>query len=572
MKRTAWWAVGTAVGLLTVACGTASVTAGPAKPSRGGSVVVGLPAQLAPNWFFPEQSVAAATTVNSELEVLTYMPLVYFGPHNTLSQAYGLASRVTYNKSGTRYVIDINPKWHWSNGTPVTAQDVVFTYEIMRAGSLPHTNYDWGYSGMGSGGMPTDWKSVTAVGPHTVVIETTKPVNQQWFLRNGIGQIVPVPKSVWDKYPHNMKAEMAFINSVANSPLNPIYHVVDGPWKLAGFVPNQHWTYVPNQRFDGHRAYLKQLIFQYETSSASEFEGLKQGTINYGYLPASMVKDTAQLTNDRIEPQYSLSFNYLQINMSPKAPGGIGKAFDTLPVRQALQLGVNQAGIINTIWHGYGAMDDTTLGTQPPNPMLDPALAKKPVYPFNPTKGKEILERAGWKMVNGVMTNGPLKLEFTMDCASGSNSYTLIDQLLVQNWAREGIKVNLVFQPFDTVVSYSSANANKWQAINWNGGWGYSSAYPSGGGLFASDGAENSGSYDSSEMNKLIAKTYQPADTQQTLKNMYAYEEYAPHQLPSAIFLPEQPTITVVSKSLHRALSTFNPIGGWIFPNLWWVS
>jgi hypothetical protein len=53
---------------------------------------------------------------------------------------------------------------------------------------------------------------------------------------------------------------------------------------------------------------------------------------------------------------------------------------------------------------------------------------------------------------------------------------------------------------------------------------------------------------------------------------MYAYEAYAAQQLPGVIYLPEQPTLTVVAKNLHNALKTFNPIGGWIFPNVWWIS
>jgi peptide/nickel transport system substrate-binding protein len=561
-----------ALSLVAAGLGGSSAFAASTKsaPQKGGTVVYGLPAQVSPNWFFPELSLNADSTVNSELTELTYMPLVYFGPNNQLSQAYGLASSVSYNKAGTVFTVHINPKWRWSNGTPVTAQDVVFTYDIMKAGSGSVT-YAWAYAGQGSGGMPYDWKSVVAKGKDTVVITTTKPVNQQWFIRNGIGQIVPVPKSVWDKYPTNTKAEMKYINSVANSPTNPVYQVVDGPWRIQSSSPNLNWTYAANTHFDGKQPYINKLIFQYETSDAAEFEGLKTGTINYGYLPASMAKDTSLLPDDRVAAQYSLGFNYIQLNMNPKAPGGIAKAFDQLPVREALQMGVNEPGIIKTIWKGYGAMDDTTLATEPPNPFLDPALSKPP-YPYNPTKGREILEKAGWKMVHGVMTKGNLKLEFALNAASGSASYTDIDQLLEQDWAKEGIKVNLVFQPFDTVISYSPADASKWAALNWNGGWGYGTGYPSGGVLFETGAAENSGSYSSAEMNKLINATYQPASYQESLKHMYAYEEYAAKQLPAVIYLPEQPSLTVVSDNLHNAIKTFNPIGGWVFPNEWWLS
>jgi hypothetical protein len=27
-----------------------------------------------------------------------------------------------------------------------------------------------------------------------------------------------------------------------------------------------------------------------------------------------------------------------------------------------------------------------------------------------------------------------------------------------------------------------------------------------------------------------------------------------------------------VSKNLHNAIKTYNPIGGWLFPNVWWIN
>lgn len=563
-----------ALSLIVAGCGTTtalSKTSAGAKPQSGGTAVIALSEQTSPNWFFPELSLSAFSVVNTEVDTLSYIPLVYFGQNGLLSNQSGLASSVTYNKAGTVFTVHLDPKWHWSNGAPVTAADVVFTYNIMKAGSLSNTTYAWSYGGQGSGGFPTDWKSVTAEGKNTVVVTTTKPVNQQWFVRNGIGQIIPVPMSSWNKYPTNIKKEMQFINSVSNSPTNPVYQVVDGPWKFQSMAPNQDWTYVPNKTFGGHKPYLQKLVFQYETSGTAEFTALKNGTVNYGYLPASLLHNMNELPNDVLTPQYSLGFNYVQLNLSPKAPGGIGKAFSELAVRQALQMGVNEPGIIKTIWHGLGAIDDTTLATQPKDPFVDPAL-KNPPYPFNPTKGKQILTKAGWKMVNGVMTKNGIKLEFNMFAASGSTSYDAIDQLLQQDWAKEGIIVHIINRPFDTVINYTQSNANQWAMLNWNGGWTYSSGYPSGGSLFLTGAAENVGQYNSKTLDNLIQATYAPATYQQSVKNMYAYEEYMAKQLPSVIYLPQQPVYTVHAKNLHNAIKTYNQIGDWIFPNEWWVS
>ncbi len=575
MNKGVAWSGTIILSVVLAGCGTASKAGTSAnsenKPVYGGSAVIALPAQSPPNWFFPLLSLTADTAVNSEADSLSYLPLLYFNKHDEFDSQHALAKSISWNKAGTVYTIRLNPKWHWSNGHPVTAQDVVFTYDLMRAASLNNTHYAWTFGGQGFGGLPSLWKSVVAHGTDTVVITINHPMNQQWFIRNGINQIIPVPQSVWDKHPHNMAAELAYISSVANSPSNPSYQVVDGPWKFSREVPNAYWLYVPNTRYSGHKAYLSKLVLQYESSSASEFAALKSGTVTYGYLPPSLIKDSKELTHNVFQPEYSLAFNYIQINMSPKAPNHMGQAFSELPVRQALQLGVDQTGIIDSLYHGYGVMDDTTLASKPQTPFLNPALTHNP-YAFNVKRGKELLLKDGWHEVNGVMTKRNMKLEFTLYGASGSASYTAIDELLQQNWAKEGIVCNLEFQPFNTVVSYSVSDASKWAVINWNGGWGYPSGFPSGGGLFETGGAENSGDYSSKTMNKLVEATYLPGTTKQTLQRMYAFEDFAAKELPSVIFLPEFPQLTVHVANLHNSARTFNPIGAEIFPNEWWIS
>lgn len=558
--------------LVAAGCGSGSdSTPTTASPQSGGTVVIALAAQTSPNWFFPELSLAADTTVNSEIDDMSYEPLLYFNSKDQFDPRHCLASSVTWNRQGTVYTVKLNKKWHWSNGRPVTAKDVVFTWQVMNAGSQSNVNYAWSFAGSGSGGVPTLWKSVVATGPYTIQFTLQHPSSQQWFVRNGIGQIYPVPESVWDKYPNNMSKEMQFIQNVSNAPNNAVYQVVDGPYQFHSSATNSYWAYVPNPHYDGHKSYVKKVIFQYETSSSAEFTALKEGTVNYGYLPADLMGVRNELTNDVLTPLYSLGFNYIQLNMSPKAPDGVGKAFDELPVRQALQLGVNQPGIIDAVYHGYGVIDDTTLAPKPQNMFVDPALAHDP-YAYNPARGRKILEAAGWHEVNGVMTKHGIKLEFTMFAASGSTSYDHIDQILQQGWAQEGIVCHIEYQQFNTVVSYSPSNASQWQVLNWNGGWGYASGYPSGGVLFKTGAAENSGSYSSRTMNHLIDATYAPGTTKQAIQRMYAYEDYAAKHLPAVIYLPEFPALVVHAKNLHGTLTDYNPIGGVIFPSHWWIS
>ncbi|AUW95407.1 ABC transporter substrate-binding protein [Sulfobacillus thermotolerans] len=555
-------------------CGTPSSNAAPRiVPHFGGTAVYALPVQTSPNWFFPLVSLNADTVVNFETDLMMYKPLVYFNQQGHFEPQHSLASSVTWNASDTVYTIHLNPKWHWSNGHRVTAQDVVFTWDIMQAGSMPNNPYSWAFSGEGSGGIPATWKSVVAPNSHTVVITTTVPRNPEWFIRNGLMEIIPVPRSIWDRYPKNMAKEMSFINSVANLPTNSVYQVVDGPYRLASYQPGNYWTFVPNPHYDGHKSYLSRVVFKYETSSAAEFAALRTGAINVGYLGVGLLGARSEIPHDKITALYRPGFDYVALNLNPAAPHEIGKAFSELPVRQALQMGVDQTGMIAHIFHGYGVIDDTSLAPLPKTFLFNPALTR-PLYPFNPARGKQLLLKNGWREVHGVMTKQGMALNFTLDYAAGTQSAADMVQLMKSNWAQEGIEVHLVPQTFDTVVSYGPSNASKWAMVDWSDGaaWTYGNdPYPTGGSLFATDAGENGGDYSNHEMNLLIQATYEPGTPMQTLHRLYRYEMYVAQQLPGVIFLPMEPKFIVHADTIHGVSTELGTFGN-IHPNYWWVS
>ncbi|PSR21335.1 MAG: ABC transporter substrate-binding protein [Sulfobacillus acidophilus] len=558
------------------ACGSTTTHSTSASTSKTtvNTAVIGLSPQSSPNWFFPVLSVQDYTDLNTQVESLMYMPLLYINGQDQVQFSRSLASGISVSHDDTVYTIRLGHQWKWSNGDPVTAQDVVFTWNISKAASTL-SNSPWLYGGVGIGGVPSGWKSVTAQGKYTVVVTLTKPANPTEFELNGLSQIMPAPASAWNKYPTNMVRELRYIESIANSPSNPAYRVVDGPYQFSSMSPNNYWDFVPNPHFDGHRSTLKKVVLQYEASSTSEFDQLKSGTVNVGFLPPSLWKVRKQLTGDRMVSSYVWGFNFLQLNFSPKAPGNMGTILSNLYVRQALQMGVNQPGIIKTLFHGQGVVENGPIPPEPKTSFYDPAL-NTPVYPYNPAQGKKLLEDHGWHEVNGVMTRDGQKLAFTLTYTSGSDTYESIVQLLKSSWAQEGIDVTLDSMPFDNVVGEAvPSDPTKWVMLNWGGAlswsWTYEPDYfPTGTGLFNTGAANNPGLYNSPTMNKLLAALDGPATTAQTQSRLYAYEKYAAIDLP-VIWLPYDPMLSEYSKYLGGIAKSFNPIEDLYYPNYWTV-
>lgn len=555
------------LGAMVSACGTSTTNSGTAS---GGTALIALSPQSSPNWFFPVLSIADYSDLNTQVESLMYKPLIYINKADQVDLPRSLAQSIRVSRNDTTYTITLGTKYRWSNGKPVTARDVVFTWDIMQAAS---TNPDtpWGYGGQGIGGVTADWKSVVAKNSRTVVVTTTKPVNPVWFEHNGLAQIMPAPAAAWDRYPHNMLKELRFIEKVSNSPSNPLYRIVDGPYRFESMSPNDYWSFIPNPHYGGHRSSLSKVQFQYETSSSAEFTALRNGTVNVGFLPPSLWKARHELTADRLVSTYILGFNFIQPNLSPKGPGG--SLLSNLYVRQALQMGVNQEGIIRTMFHGQGVVENGPIPPQPTTAFYNRAL-NTPIYRYNLAAGRTLLEKHGWHLSNGVMVKNGQKLAFSLIYASGSTTYTNIVQLLKQDWAQEGIQVTLQSEPFDNVIALATpTDPTKWTLLNWGGGlswsWTYQPDYfPSGGGLFGTGAANNPGQYNSRIMDALLHAIYAPGTAAQTQQRMDAYQAYAARDLP-VIWLPYTPMFSEYSKQLKGVASSFNPIEDLYAPNYW---
>ncbi len=538
-----------ALSLVLAGCGAGSSSAAPSHPSV---LDVALGAGVSPSWWYP---IWSTTACGGTLFGMEYQDLLWINSNGTINWSQSVAKGITVNKADNVFDVHINPEWKWSNGTPVTAQDVVFQFQVMKASAA--SNAPWAACGLGIGGMPTEFKSVTALNQDTVQIKTIQGVNPTWFELNAISQLTPVPVKVWDKYPTNMTQELSYIKTIGAQPMNANFRVIDGPYRLVKVVPNQYWEFKINPSFGGTpKPTIKTQIYSAETSNVAEFAQMKKGTIQQGTIPFSLLKEAKQLKGYVVKPLYYPGFNYIQPNLSSQTPG-IGGLFNQLYFRQAMQMGIDQPAIVKALYQGYAYPVYDPVPEQPPNVFFDKNL-KNP-YPFNPSKGKKLLEKNGWTLQNGVMTKNGVKLAFDFLVASGSTTQTNIAQLLKQDWAQEGIDVTIRQEPFSQVIANGTSDPSKWVLLSWGGGWSYvPDYYPSGDGLFNPGGGANFGGYSSPEMNHLIQVTTVESGTAAQIHQRFdAYQVYAAQQLP-VLYVPLAPTFYAVANYVKGFYSNYS--------------
>ena len=541
-----------------------------ASSSTGGVIEYALPSQTNLNWFLPISNAANDSEYNTQFVDQVFKPLLWINNDYTINWKSSIASKITYNKTGTVYHVFLNPKWKWSNGQPVTSKDLMFTWKVIQAASAPNAPSPWPFVGVGTGDIPNGIKSIVPNTSHEVTITLDKPVNQQWFIYNGIIQLTPLPSAVWDKY-SNITQEIKYLGNNASNPMFDT--VVDGPFKVQSGTPNQSWVLVPNKNYAGHKSNVGKIVFSFEASNTAELAALKTGSINVGYLDQSQLGSERSLTSmgDQVTPVYSFGIYWTEMNMWPGSPSK--SIFDQLYVRQALQMGLDNAGVSKDIYKGYAVPLFGPIPSVPKTQFLDPALAAKPPYSFNIAEGKKLLESHGWKLVNGVMTKGTQKLNFKMMYVSGTTSSTDVAEIMKEDWANMGVDVTLKPVPFSTFLTITSNKKDTSWQLAVGSGWGYNGPgfYPTGGQLFASTAPSGTG-FSSAQEDALINATHVPYATQkETMQHFFAYENYTAKTLP---FLWGQniATLVVTTPTVHNVLQYLDAATAFPQMQYWTVS
>ncbi len=570
MKTGRWAALGGLIGtaaLLLAACGgTTSTSSQQAPLQKANEMVAALPPQVGITNFAPVANALTLSVYNGGVNYMMYAPLVMVSSQDNIDQADSLAQSITPNSNDTAFTVKLK-NWNFSNGTPITAQDIAFDANLlMQACTMKNSPYSYGDCGFG--GIPpvtgrAELTSVTADNANTVTFKLSQPANPVWFELNGLGQILAFPKAQWDK--GSYMQDLQFLKSVASTPNASVYKVVSGPYKFSDMVTNQYWKFVPNTKYGGPAATVT-VVLQYEASGAAEFAALRTNKINQGYLQPTEFGAAKQLKGYNQGLVSAFSWNGIQINSFKNQY--VGNAFNDPAVRAALQYGIDEDAIGKLL---FGTLNGKNLWVDQYSaiPTNFPALTKNvfgtshiPVpYPYNPAQGMKVLENDGYHMVNGVMTKGSTKLEFPVLYSSGSQSATDAALVLKQDYAKEGIIVTLTSVPFDTQIAMNNtqtpSNAPKW-AFNWYGGWGYEpNYYPTGGGMWGYYQTVDSYSY--APFYKAVNNEYLPGSAAQAQKNMYAYAMATAKDLP-VLWTPNGYGVSEAAPYLHGSNKWWNPV------------
>jgi peptide/nickel transport system substrate-binding protein len=169
------------------------------------------------------------------------------------------------SEDGLAITIKLKPDVTWSDGTPLTAGDAVFTYDmIMDEGNSSYSRYPW----------DTYVESLTAVDDHTLQINLTAPyADWSTSLFVGISRIIPR---------HVLEPVFQAEGTLDNAEWNRLPTVGSGPFILTAFEPASHIALAANDRYWRGRPHLDEIYMRLLEDRAAQLAALASGESDIG--------------------------------------------------------------------------------------------------------------------------------------------------------------------------------------------------------------------------------------------------------------------------------------------------
>ena len=436
----------TLLSLLVSACGptgTPTTSSNNGKATKGGVWLDDLINE--PDSFIPN---ASTQTFADMVDQTVYTALFVGGPNGSIIP--GLATEVPTVANGgvssdaKTWTFHLRPGLKWSDGQPLNADDVDFTWKLWANSSFPAQS-TLAIRRIQSADVSADKLSITF---HLKV--PFAPFISSWT----DGELAPMPK-------HHF--ESIAPDQIKKSSDNLFPTVSSGPFVMTESKPGDHYTVSRNTNY--YRAseglpYLDKIVFRVVTSSSTILKDLQAGSVDSAwFLDVSKIDSYKKLDQYQIVTGTSASYEGIHVDLN-------NPVLKDVKVRQALALAIDRNNLVNVARHNLANANCTDHSK-----VYNPGYQADITCPtLNIAQANTILDQDGWKTGgDGVRQKGSQRLEFQYS-TTANNLWRQEDEELIQaSFKKIGVKLDINNYPASTFFStfLNGGQPGKYDLAEW---------------------------------------------------------------------------------------------------------
>lgn len=325
----------------------------------------------------------------------------------------GLAESWEASADGLTFTYHLRDGLKWSDGEPLTAEDVVWTINTSR-------DQEWTNHAATTANL-----TATVIDDRTLTIATSVPDPKLPTM-----DVYIVPKHIWESHAGTVDDLAAY---------DALDGVGSGAFTLKERKANQEWTMVANPNYWKGAPAIDQVVFRVFSDGDAMVTALRSGEIDVAHLVPSQAFDDLK-SEAGIVTVAGAQGGFTELAMNGMA-GGLGDghpALQDLNVRHAIAMAIDRKALFDRVVKGQGELIDT-LGVSPDS-VWTPTLTAEQQLGYDPERANALLDEGGYLDAdgNGVreMPGGGNELTFRYAERSDSVNGSAIREL-IKGWLSE---------------------------------------------------------------------------------------------------------------------------------------
>ena len=448
-----------------------------------------------------------------------------------------LADSIT-TEDNKNFIVHIDDAATWSDGTPVTADDVVYTALRLASPVIGNTAMMYYvFEGVGDDGFVEEGAEsidgIQKVDDKTVQFTTKEEMPITTFENSYARYLLTLPKHVIEQYSEEELSTADWFN-------HP--DVVSGPFIVTDFDVDHYISYEANKDYWKGAPKIDKLNIKIVDGSQL-YAGLQSGEID---ITQQTMSDIPQEDYESVEALDNVDVVY----GSPVTNQSVFIQTKNVPdvkVRQAMLYAIDRQQILEELLNGHGEIVDGFLSSA--SPFYDDSLT--PVS-YDPEKAKALLEEAGW--------DGSQTIRFYVN--SGDSTFVNAASIIAAEWAVVGIKAEIQTVDFATLMSVAGTEDYDVLAVQYT--YAPVDPYPDVAWLLGGEGSWTG--YSDDTLNEALTKSQLTSDPEETKELFSVVDKKVQEDVPmfSAYVISAQGAVSKrITGAAPSVYGFFNDVQNW---------